>query len=64
MLAILTAAAVVAVGVEQGILFAIGFSLVRHVRHSYQPHTMVLIPDAGGHGSRRLPSRACKPRRD
>ena len=48
MLAILTAAAVVAVGVEQGILFAIGFSLVRHVRHSYQAHAMVLIPDASG----------------
>jgi SulP family sulfate permease len=48
MLAILTAAAVVAVGVEQGILFAIGFSLVRHVRHSYQAHAMVLIPDAHG----------------
>ena len=48
MLAILTAAAVVAVGVEQGILFAIGFSLVRHVRHSYEAHSMVLIPDAHG----------------
>ena len=48
MLAILTAAAVVAVGVEQGILFAIGFSLVRHVRHSYQAHSMVLVPDAQG----------------
>jgi len=39
---------VVAVGVEQGILFAIGFSLVRHVRHSYQAHAMVLVPDAAG----------------
>ena len=48
MLAILTAAAVVAVGVEQGILFAIGFSLVRHVRHSYQAHAFLLIPDASG----------------
>ena len=48
MLALLTAAAVVAVGVEQGILFAIGFSLVRHVRHSYQAHAMVLVPDASG----------------
>ena len=48
LLAILTAAAVVAVGVEQGILFAIGFSLVRHVRHSYQAHSLVLIPDANG----------------
>jgi sulfate permease, SulP family len=45
-LATLTAAAVVAVGVEQGILFAIGFSLVRQVRHSYEAHSMVLVPDA------------------
>ena len=37
-----------AIGVEQGILLAIGFSLVRHVRHSYRPHTMVLVPDASG----------------
>ena len=48
MLAITTAAAVVAVGVEQGILLAIGFSLVRHVRHSYRAHSMVLVPDASG----------------
>ncbi len=48
LLAITTAAAVVAVGVEQGILFAIGFSLVRQVRHSYQAHAMVLVPDARG----------------
>ncbi len=48
LLAITTAAAVVAAGVEQGILFAIGFSLVRHVRHSYRAHAMVLVPDASG----------------
>ncbi len=48
LLAMTTAAAVVAVGVEQGILFAIGFSLVRHVRHSYRAHAMVLVPDATG----------------
>ena len=48
LLAITSAAAVVAVGVEQGILFAIGFSLVRHVRHSYRAHAMVLVPDATG----------------
>jgi sulfate permease, SulP family len=45
-LAILTAAAVVVIGVEQGILIAIALSLIRHVRHSYRPHTMVLSPDA------------------
>ncbi len=48
LLAIASAAAVVAVGVEQGILFAIGFSLVRHVRHSYQAYSMMLVPDASG----------------
>jgi SulP family sulfate permease len=48
LLAVTSAAAVVAVGVEQGILFAIGFSLVRHVRHSYRAHAMVLVPDASG----------------
>jgi SulP family sulfate permease len=47
-LAVFTAAAVVAIGVEQGILIAIALSLVRHVRHSYRPHTMVLAPNATG----------------
>jgi sulfate permease, SulP family len=44
----LTAAGVVAIGVEQGILMAIALSLLRHVRHSYRPHTMVLAPNATG----------------
>ena len=47
-LAVTTAAAVVAIGVEQGILLAIALSLFRHVRHSYRPHTMMLVPDAAG----------------
>jgi MFS superfamily sulfate permease-like transporter len=47
-LAVGTAAAVVAIGVEQGILLAIALSLFRHVRHSYSPHTMLLAPDAAG----------------
>jgi sulfate permease, SulP family len=47
-LAIATAAAVVALGVEQGILLAIALSLFRHVRHSYRPHTMMLMADATG----------------
>ena len=49
LLAILTAAAVVGVGVEQGILFAIVFSLIRHVRHSYEAYSMVLVPHESGH---------------
>jgi sulfate permease, SulP family len=47
-LAVLTAAGVVVIGVEQGILLAIALSLLRHVRHSYRPHTMVLAPNATG----------------
>jgi MFS superfamily sulfate permease-like transporter len=47
-LAIITAAAVAIFGVEQGILLAVALSLLRHVRHSYLPHTMVLAPDATG----------------
>jgi len=47
-LAVITAATVVALGVEQGILLAIALSLFRHVRHSYRPHTMMFEPDAAG----------------
>ena len=47
-LAVITAAAVVAIGVEQGILLAIALSLFRHVRHSYNPHTMMLMPNETG----------------
>jgi sulfate permease, SulP family len=47
-LAVVTAAAVVAIGVEQGILLAIALSLFRHVRHSYSPHAMLVAPDATG----------------
>jgi MFS superfamily sulfate permease-like transporter len=45
LLAVFTAVTVVAVGVEQGILLAIALSLFRHVRHSYRPHTIMLVPD-------------------
>ena len=48
LMALVTAAAVPAIGVEQGILLAIALSLVRHVRHSYRPHTTVLAPGATG----------------
>jgi high affinity sulfate transporter 1 len=47
-LALATAAAVVAIGVEQGILLAIVLSLLKHVRNSYRPHASVLVPDAAG----------------
>jgi sulfate permease, SulP family len=44
-LAVITAVAVVAIGVEQGILLAIALSLMAHVRHSYRPHAVMLVPD-------------------
>ncbi len=47
-LAITTAATVALVGLEQGILLAIGVSLLRHVRHSYHPHTSVQAPGPTG----------------
>jgi SulP family sulfate permease len=47
-LATVTAAAVVLVGLDQGLLLAVALSLLRHVRHSYRPHTAVLAPDAQG----------------
>jgi len=45
-LAVITAAAVAIIGVEQGVLLAIILSLLRHVRQSYRPHTAVLQFDA------------------
>ncbi|POR53534.1 high affinity sulfate transporter 1 [Paraburkholderia eburnea] len=47
-LAVATAVSVVVIGVENGILIAIALSLLRHVRHSYRPHTMVLMPNDEG----------------
>ncbi len=44
-LAIITAAVVVVVGVEQGIILAMVLSLLRIVQHSYRPHTGVLVAD-------------------
>jgi MFS superfamily sulfate permease-like transporter len=42
-LALTTAAVVVLAGVEEGILLAMVLSLLRIVRHSYHPHTAVLV---------------------
>src|SRR5580700_7384627 len=46
-LAVFTAAVVVLVGVEQGILLAMVLSLLRIVRNSYRPHTGVLVVNEG-----------------
>ncbi|MFI5106177.1 MAG: sodium-independent anion transporter, partial [Terriglobales bacterium] len=48
-MAVATAAMVVGVGVEQGILLALVLSLLNHVRHSYQPHTALVLRDATDH---------------
>jgi sulfate permease, SulP family len=47
-LALMTAAVVVIVGVEQGIVLAMVVSLLRIVRHSYHPHTGVMVEDKKG----------------
>ena len=44
-LAVITAAVVVGVGVEQGIIVAMVWSLLRIVKHSYRPHTGVLVAE-------------------
>jgi high affinity sulfate transporter 1 len=46
-LAVFTAAFVVLVGVEQGIVLAMVLSLLRIVRHSYRPHTGVFVVNQG-----------------
>ena len=47
-LAVMTAATVLMVGVEQGIVLAMVLSLLRVVRHSYHPHSGVLVADGMG----------------
>src|SRR5262249_24932137 len=44
-LALATTAIVVLIGVEPGILIAIGLSLLQHVRNSYEPSTGVILHD-------------------
>ncbi len=52
--ALITAIAVIVVGVEQGILLAMVLSLIEHVRRSYRCKNAVLAPDEKG-GWRALP---------
>ena len=47
--ALLTAVAVVALGVEYGIVLAIVASIVDHLRHSYSPLNSVLVKSPAGH---------------
>ncbi len=48
-IALLTAGAVVFIGVEQGIVLAIVASVVDHLRTSYAPRNTVLVPTGGEH---------------
>ena len=47
--ALLTAAAVVALGVEDGIVLAVVASIIDHLRHSYHPRNSVLVKSPAGH---------------
>jgi SulP family sulfate permease len=47
--AVLTAAAVVVLGVEDGIALAVVASIVDHLRHSYDPQRSVLVKSPAGH---------------
>jgi sulfate permease, SulP family len=49
LLAILTAIAVIALGVEQGLIAAVVASVIVHLRHSYNPTTSVLVRSADKH---------------
>ena len=47
-IAAITAAVVVGVGVEQGVILAIVLSLLDHVRRHYDPHDSVVVRDDEG----------------
>src|SRR6266487_395320 len=47
--ALLTTAAVVVLGVEYGIILAIVASIIDHLRHSYNPRNSVLVKSPAGH---------------
>jgi MFS superfamily sulfate permease-like transporter len=48
-IALLTTAAVVILGVEEGIVLAVVASVIDHLRHSYNPFNSVLIKSPAGH---------------
>jgi MFS superfamily sulfate permease-like transporter len=48
LIALLTAAIVIFVGVEQGIIAAIVLSIIFHLRHSYRPYDRLLVPQDDG----------------
>ncbi len=48
LIACATAATVVIVGVEQGVMLAIVLSILDHLRHAYRPNNTYLVRDAAG----------------
>lgn len=46
--ALITAMTVIFIGVQQGIEIAIILSIIAHLRHSYRPLNLLLVPKAGG----------------
>jgi len=46
--ALITAMMVIFIGVQQGIEIAIVLSIIAHLRHSYRPLNLLLVPKAGG----------------
>lgn len=63
LIAAVTAAVVVGVGVEQAIVTAIIFSIIDHVRRSYHPNDSVIVPGASGHpkATRAVPGAQTEP---
>ena len=60
--AAITAAVVVIVGVEQGIILAMALSIVEHINHSYHPHDTLLADIARRTTSRPTRSRTARRR--
>jgi len=48
-IALLTTAAVVSLGVEEGLVLAVVASVIDHLRHSYRPFNSVLVKSPAGH---------------
>ncbi len=48
-IALLTTAAVVMLGVEEGIVLAVVASIIDHLRHNYHPYSSVLVKSPTGH---------------
>jgi sulfate permease, SulP family len=48
-IALLTTAAVVILGVEEGIALAVAVSIIDHLRHTYHPRSSLLVKSAAGH---------------